>query len=375
MLESLARRVGAGFKEAVRLAIAFALVLSVGVACGSASAGHAPSRSAVCGVRSGGEAPVWLSNRTIAYIGPGRRQVIRHQTLTDRSGLDRLVVAHLGGARKCSIVGRARGGDGLIEVRKAGAGRLVYASDNFQLFSLNRATHAVSEIGSELGSTAAGQPPVFAVSANERKVAFTANCACSALEGRGTKVAIVSALGGPVQLLSGKSANDDSDPSFSPNGKNVVLRRGLLGRLFVHPAHAGGRSTPLGVAGDAPTWSPDGRLIAFIADPSGRLDVIDTRTHKVHTLVDSTVGSFSWSPSSKRLIFTTASKIGTVSLSRKVRLFTIPHGLLPGSPPPQWSPDGQRIAFTLYVYKPRLGQPRDRIYTIHANGSRLQRVA
>src|SRR5437899_495348 len=95
------------------------------------------------------------------------------------------------------------------------------------------------------------------------------------------------------------------DPSWSPDGSNIVLS--AFGDIYSVPL-SGGRSKLLARDGTNPQWSPNGTRLAFVrgfftimlmnADGSG-----------LHALVETGSGNtssrrFSWSPDGTRIAFT-----------------------------------------------------------------------
>jgi TolB protein len=160
-----------------------------------------------------------------------------------------------------------------------------------------------------------------------------------------------------VRLTEGRAS--DSSPAFSPDGRRVVFSRyrPMLGSqmLFVtssdgsHPAH---RITP-SLRGFAiwPTWSPDGRWIAFedlIEAPrgiGGALYVVRPNGNSLSRITGYWPRSFSpsWSPDSDRLVYASTG-IHVTSLDG-----TDPTRLTTGETledQPRWSPIGDRILFT-----------------------------
>ena len=97
-------------------------------------------------------------------------------------------------------------------------------------------------------------------------------------------------------------------PQWSPDGSRI-LYVGNGGDLLVIPA-AGGPSTPITAqpvgCGYSPFnfgWSPNGKRVALINPPGGRLSVIDVATQKARTLAAFRhVAGFAWSPDSSRLL-------------------------------------------------------------------------
>src|SRR5438876_957299 len=187
-------------------------------------------------------------------------------------------------------------------------------------------------------------------------------------------------------------------PKISPDGKRVVyevqkadwednaFERNLwIVDIATGESHA---LTSAKKSSTNPTWSPDGKWIAFLSDRPGQIK--DTPEGKKHLYVISTDGgeaqqltktendvtAFEWAPDSKRIAFSTTDpdpqalkdrkeKYGEYSVVhadyQMAHLWTIeiPGGSAPASEPKRlteggkfsvgdfsWSPDGARIAFS-----------------------------
>lgn len=146
-------------------------------------------------------------------------------------------------------------------------------------------------------------------------------------------------------------------------------------------------------------WSPDGRQIAFIrgigplpADgppPVVGVFVMDADGSHVRQLTQLRPGSDTedhgptWSPDGRRIAFmrsdkaTDTSAIYTVNADggglRLVR--RMPHEW-PGAGEPDWSPDGSRLLYTTYCLFGNCGQPATgaQLFTIDPNGRRLRQL-
>jgi Tol biopolymer transport system component len=152
----------------------------------------------------------------------------------------------------------------------------------------------------------------------------------------------------------------DQWPAWSPDGKRIAFTRGDYGEVWtVSPSGMGARRVVRAYEANAPTWSPDSTRIAFSwaagdsynafsvigADGSGRVDIGTDGDNVFHPV---------WSTDGQQIAFNRNQTINQSLVGTVVWLMNADggnqHRLTPdtGSPEsegnPAWSPDGQDVA-------------------------------
>ena len=155
--------------------------------------------------------------------------------------------------------------------------------------------------------------------------------------------------------------------AWAPDGSRLALSR--HGTIHVVNADGSGLAS-LGQEGYAPTWSPDGSMIAFVGDRDGDHDIFRMRADgsELVRLTDSPqVEDWpDWSPDGKSIVFTRRARTW---LAHEAEILAMnPDGsgvrsLGRQGMEPAWSPDGTRIAFT------GIGAISMDIYVMNADGS------
>jgi Tol biopolymer transport system component len=143
----------------------------------------------------------------------------------------------------------------------------------------------------------------------------------------------------------------DSYPSWSPDGRRIAFT-GNLGRTVVDVVNADGtarrRLTPRSGDDALPAWSPDGRTIAFDNNTTRQIDLMNIDGSR-HPLTHRASSLPTWSPDGNKITFVsgdgkrlalTSGDIYVVNVDGKGERRLVRNGTFPA-----WSPDGTQIAF------------------------------
>jgi Tol biopolymer transport system component len=161
----------------------------------------------------------------------------------------------------------------------------------------------------------------------------------------------------------------DSGPTWSPDGKRIAFERDLPywgdDRFQLASVAAPGglaRRLTSGPYDAMPTFSPNGRRLAFVrlkrtgGDATVSLYTVDRLGHRVAPLLSDGVDiSPAWSPDGKTIAFSRLAD-GSLPIEQATLYLAAADGsnVRPlGDPPvrgvsPAWSPDGQKIAFVAF---------------------------
>jgi TolB protein len=183
----------------------------------------------------------------------------------------------------------------------------------------------------------------------------------------------------PIEKAVQVTHGNNSDPSFSPDGRRMVVIATVEGREQLSTMDVDGshevRLTSAPFDHEDPAWSPDGRHIAYVSLEGGR-EVIHTMKPDGSDDVALTPASQktihpSWSKDSNRIIYCTdddlkppkknTSEIYVIEVaSRKVTL------LISGGTNtyPNWSPDERQITF-----RKMIGETNSEVFVAKSDGS------
>lgn len=192
-----------------------------------------------------------------------------------------------------------------------------------------------------------------------------------------------------LTVIPGPLRSADAAPAPSSFLAKIVFQGASpdwsTGQLFtMNTDGTGMRQITTDAANLAPTWSPDGRSIAFFHYTTTQpvvvsIDVMNAKTGEVHTVTGDpcaggTYDRIGWSPDSSQLVFATNCnnralwKVNVDGTSLQM-IHSFPEG--GGLDAPSWSPDGSAIVFG---YAAPSAQPVFRIFSISPDGESLKQL-
>ena len=202
---------------------------------------------------------------------------------------------------------------------------------------------------------------------------------------RAWEIYVMDADGGSLQNLTNNPA-DDFHTSWSPGGKRIAFVSDRDGNPEIYVMDNDGqnsqRLTDNPAVDHSPSWSPDGKRIAFVSERdeqphkvqghfADEIYVMDTDGGNLQNLTNNPADDDgpSWSPDGKQIAFASDREadlgwdIFVMNADgQNPRNLTKGHGW--GDFDPSWSPDGKRIAFSSFG---KNGRKMD-IYVMDADG-------
>jgi len=164
----------------------------------------------------------------------------------------------------------------------------------------------------------------------------------------------------PINLTA-ESTDDDDQPAFSPDGERIAFRSSRDGGGVFVMGRTGEAVRRLTRRGFKPTWSPEGREIAFTTenadlDPQNTVGlsslwVVDVASGRERQMADVDAVLPSWSPHGQRIAYTTR---GAIAGSTRLDIWTVDRSggspvavTTDGAPNwnPVWAPDGRYLYF------------------------------
>ena len=183
-----------------------------------------------------------------------------------------------------------------------------------------------------------------------------------------SEIYVMDADGGNLQRLT-NHPDSDFHPSWSPDGKwiaflsrrdQVPFKHGITNEIYVMDAGGGNPQRLTNNPHDDyhPSWSPDGKQIAFASVRDGNTDiyVMDADGGNEQRLTNNPLYDYSpsWSPDGERIVFTARRDghfIGEVGITSEIYVMEADGGNQQRLTEnrqndwyPSWSPDGERIA-------------------------------
>jgi len=188
----------------------------------------------------------------------------------------------------------------------------------------------------------------------------------------------INADGTELTRLTGSPAYE-FDPSWSPDGRQIAYRsdRGDESEIWVMNADGTGQRRL--TAGISPAWSPDGSTIAYASPghdpypPLSGISIMNADGSGQHRVPNTDGGEYpSWSPDARRIAFNSnltgdhVMHIVDLDGSNLVDLSRIGEGWQV-----QWSPDGHSILFTSHRDHP---DDYTDVYVMRPDGSDVRRL-
>jgi Tol biopolymer transport system component len=166
---------------------------------------------------------------------------------------------------------------------------------------------------------------------------------------------IIPASGGVARPLT-DNLGDCRQPSWSPDGKQIAFHSFWDGRYHIWTVPATGgkpRQLTSGIYDDRePHWSPDGKRIVFSSDRSGNYDIwqLNLSDNKLTQLTHDSGNDFNpaFSPDGQQIAFlsdrTDAPGVYITNSGGAEKLLTPASGKLAGT---SWQPDGSHLFYNL----------------------------
>jgi TolB protein len=277
--------------------------------------------------------------------------------------------------------------DGYTVQVDAGTAQAISAAGSLQNSNLSAGNHTVKLAGVAANCGVAGENPrTVGITAGEpNTVAFQVSCTAPIAP---AKIAFMSYREGSYDIytmnVDGTSQTNltrdlavyyGADPSWSPNGRMIAFRSSLSAPdsfhdVFVMNADGSG---PMNLSPDDDdvrsfAWSPDGRQLAIESARVGgtQLSIISVDGSGSRVLTEGSQPT--WSPDGTRIAFIWGGGISVIDADGSNRGSLTHPGEREGDLYPRWSPNGNVIAYSRGSYSPG-DEPWSNLWLVNADGS------
>jgi Tol biopolymer transport system component len=191
-------------------------------------------------------------------------------------------------------------------------------------------------------------------------------------------VYVVSIEGGKPLRIAQDEDKNHYWPSWSPDGRQLAFIAWLAPQQLTATPQAGETATP--AATETATAAPEDMrarwLMVANTDGTGERTLADT------LLLNSGTPTFRWSPDGTRIIYMTVADVNEEPLQSLLRVVDVTSGQeIPLTEErlgflPAWSPDGTRIVFGAYTDElDSSGQQETELFVMDSDGSNLRQLA